>query len=214
MNSNDDQIESNRREPSLPPVSAPFYGAAARAAAYEKKGHQGYGLIQLFTGDGKGKTTAALGELMRAVGAGKRVVILFFDKGGEHYFERSALETLGVDWFAFGRDRIESSGRFDFSITDEDRARAERGIAKIESLFNQEYDLIVLDEINSCAHLGMLEPAQVVSILKQKPGNLELILTGRNAPDEFVELAHLVTEMKLKKHYFYSGVKAREGLDY
>jgi len=178
------------------------------------KGRQGYGLVQVFTGDGKGKTTAALGELIRAHGAGKKCAIIFFDKGGEHYSERSTLDQLGIDWFAYGRDRIESSGRFDFSVTDEDKTAAAQGFEKLQSLFDQNYDLIVLDEINSTTDLGMLEAAEVVSILENKPEKLELVLTGRNAPDGFLELAHLVTKMQLKKHYFYSGVKAREGLDY
>ena len=181
------------------------------------KGRQGYGLIQVVTGNGKGKTTAALGQAIRAVGAGKRVGIVYFDKGGnDHYFERKVLEGLeGVDYVATGRDRIDPvSSRFDFSIQDTDRAEAERGLKEVSRMFDEGYDLVVMDEINSTTDLGMVSVESVLEVLKQKPETTELIMTGRNAPEAFVELAHLVTEMKLKKHYFYSGVKAREGLDY
>lgn len=180
------------------------------------KGRSGYGLIQLFTGNGKGKTTAALGEIVRMVGAQKRVAIIFFDKGGTHYMERDVLEQIGVEWFAYGRDRIDPvTGRFDFSVTDEDRRLGEQGLQKARELFQSDrYDLLVLDEVNSSADLGFLSEQDVLSLLDQKPDRLELVLTGRNAPQAFLDRAHLVTEMRLRKHYFYSGVKAREGIDY
>lgn len=180
------------------------------------KGRQGYGLIQVVTGDGKGKTTSAIGQVVRTIGAGKRAAFLYFDKGGEHYMERKIFDQLGVDWFAFGRDRIDPvSGRFDFSITDEDRAFGRFGLFKaLEIMTSDEYDLLVLDEVNSSCALGFLDEASVLALLDKKPDRLELILTGRNAPESFKQKAHLVTEVKLIKHYFYSGVKAREGLDY
>jgi cob(I)alamin adenosyltransferase len=180
------------------------------------KGRQGYGLIQVFTGNGKGKTTAALGEVLRSVGVGKKVAIIFFDKGGEHYSERVALEKLGVEWHAFGRDRVDAqTGRFDFSVTDEDRRLGACGLDKARSLLqSDQYDLLVLDEVNSATDLGILSVQLVLSVLDLKPARTEIILTGRNAPQEFLDRAHLVTEMRMCKHYFYSGVKAREGLDY
>ena len=178
------------------------------------KGHQGYGLIQLFTGNGKGKTTAALGEAMRAYGAGKKVGIIFFDKGGEHYSERKTLTQLSIEYLATGRDRIEANGRFDFSITDLDRAEAEKGLVEWQRMMEEKYDLIILDEINSTTSLGIIDLKKVLIILKNKPPQTELILTGRNAPPEFIDQAHLITSMELKKHYFYSGVSAREGIDY
>lgn len=190
------------------------------------KGHAGYGLIQLFTGNGKGKTTAALGEVMRAVGAGKRAAVVFFDKGGEHYLERKVLDQLAVEdherglgrveWFAFGRDRIDpSTGRFDFSVTDEDRRLGQEGLMKARTLVeSDQYDLLVLDEINSSTDLGITTEAELLALLNSKCGRTEVILTGRNAPKSFIDRAHLVSEMRLRKHYFYSGVKARDGLDY
>jgi cob(I)alamin adenosyltransferase len=181
------------------------------------KGRQGYGLIQLFTGNGKGKTTASLGEAIRASGAGKRVGIVYFDKGGEtHYSERKIIESVdGIDYVATGRDRIDPvSGRFDFSIQEIDRTEAARGLEEVRRMFSEGYDLVIMDEINSTTDLGMVSVDSVLSLLDEKPESTELILTGRNAPQEFIDRAHLVTEMKLKKHYFYSGVKAREGIDY
>lgn len=180
------------------------------------KGREGFGLIQLFTGNGKGKTTAAIGEIVRMVGALKKAAIIFFDKGGVHYMERAVLEKIGVEWFAYGRDRIDPvTGRFDFSVTDEDRELGRQGLAKAHELIQSDlYDLLVLDEVNSSTDLGFLAEQDVLALLDQKPDRLELVLTGRNAPQSFIDRAHLVTEMRLRKHYFYSGVKAREGIDY
>ncbi len=181
------------------------------------KGRQGYGLIQVLTGNGKGKTTAALGEAIRALGAGKKVGIVYFDKGGsDHYFERLVLEKLdGIDFVATGRDRIDpSTGRFDFSISEVDLSEAKRGLEEVHRMFTEGYDLVILDEVNSTTDLKMLEIKDVLKALESKPESTELVLTGRNAPQEFIDLAHLVSEMRLRKHYFYSGVKAREGLDY
>ncbi len=180
------------------------------------KGRQGYGLIQVVTGDGKGKTTSAIGSVIRTLGAGKKAAFLYFDKGGEHYMERRVFDRLGVEWHAFGRDRIDPvSGRFDFSITEEDRALGRAGLAKaLELITSDHYDLLVLDEVNSSTALGFLDEQEVLDLLERKPDRLEMILTGRNAPESFKKKAHLVSEVKLVKHYFYSGVKAREGIDF
>jgi cob(I)alamin adenosyltransferase len=179
-------------------------------------GHQGFGLIQVITGNGKGKTTSATGLMVRAVGAGKKVGVVYFDKGGEsHYFERDVLRKLGVDLVATGRDRIDPvTGRFDFSIQDIDRDEATRGLLEVERMFDAGCDLVVMDEINSTMDLGMVSVERVLELLEKKPTNTELVLTGRNVPDVFRDRAHLISEVGLRKHYFYSGVKAREGLDF
>ncbi|PIX62622.1 hypothetical protein CO057_02640 [Candidatus Uhrbacteria bacterium CG_4_9_14_0_2_um_filter_41_50] len=179
-------------------------------------GRQGYGLIQLYHGHGKGKTTAALGLAMRAAGAGKKVAIVYFDKGGSaHYSERALLDQIdNIDYFVSGRDRIDEKGRFDFSIIEKDKIEARRGLKIAEDLLSGEYDLVVLDEINSTIALGMLDVIEVIEVIKEKKSSVELILTGRDPHSELLNRAHLVTEMKPQKHYFYSGVKAREGLDY
>lgn len=182
------------------------------------RGFQGYGLIQLIHGTGKGKTTAALGQAVRCVGAGKRVFIVYFDKGGEsHYNERQILDTIpGLTYVATGRDRIDPvTNKFDFSINEVDKLEAQRGIKEAQTaLTNGKYDLVVLDEINSTVDLGMMETQRVLEVLVSKLPTVEVILTGRNPPQSFIDLAHLVTEMKLERHYFYSGVAARIGLDY
>lgn len=182
------------------------------------KGHKGYGLIQVIHGFGKGKTTSALGQAIRSAGAGKRVLIIFFDKGGQsHYSERAILDQIdAIDYVVSGRDRIDPvSGRFDFSITEEDRIEATRGleIAK-EALFSGMYDLVILDEANSTEHLGMISLDALLYALQGKTKKTEVILTGRNPAKALLDLAHLITEMKPERHYFYSGVPAREGLDY
>lgn len=181
-------------------------------------GRQGYGLIQLIHGHGKGKTTAALGQAIRCAGSGRRVAIIYFDKGGsDHYFERLVLDKIdGIDYWATGRDRIDPvSGRFDFSIEEIDKQEARRGIELAhEVMTSGVYHLVVLDEINSTVDLGMLDSADVLNVLQEKNDDIEVILTGRNPDQRFLDAAHLVTETKLDRHYFYSGVKAREGLDY
>jgi cob(I)alamin adenosyltransferase len=181
-------------------------------------GRQGYGLIQLIHGHGKGKTTAALGLAIRCAGSGRKIAIIFFDKGGsDHYFERLQLDkTENIDYFATGRDRIDPvSGAFDFSIQEIDKTEALRGIEIArEAMGGGEYQLVILDEVNSTTDLGMLDPDLVLEALEQKKDDTEVVLTGRNPDPRFIKAAHLVTEMKLERHYFYSGVKAREGLDY
>lgn len=184
-------------------------------ASDEIKGHQGFGLVQVMTGNGKGKTTSALGQILRAVGVGKKVGVIFFDKGGSHYSERNILQSLGVAVVGTGRDRIDSkTGRFDFSLCEEDKIHAAQGMEAARKMFQEGFDVVVLDEIHSSIHLGMIDLKELLELMDQKPPAIELILTGRNASQKVIERAHLVTEMQLKKHYFYSGVKAREGLDY
>ncbi len=177
-----------------------------------------WGLIQVFTGDGKGKTTAALGTALRAAALGKKCAIIYFDKGGEsHYSERIILRNKvpEIEIYPTGLDRIDSTGKFRFGVTDEDRAEGKRGLQILKDLIAKEaYDLIVLDEINPSTHLGIIDEDSVLGMISERSSKTELILTGRNAPQSFLELADLVTEMGLKKHYFYQGVKAREGLDY
>jgi cob(I)alamin adenosyltransferase len=179
---------------------------------------EGYGLIEVYTGDGKGKTTASLGLALRAVGAGKKVGIIFFDKGGTHYSERRALqEKLShlIDFVATGRDRIDpSTGHFDFSVTEKDKSEVKRGLEAARVMFADGYDLIVLDEFNTVTALGLLDEEDALAFLKEKPGHMELALTGRHALPSVLELADLVTEMGMVKHYYYQGVKAREGIDF
>jgi cob(I)alamin adenosyltransferase len=177
------------------------------------------GQIQLYTGNGKGKTTASLGLALRALSQNIRVAIVAFDKGGTHYAEREVLLRKFpelVDFFGTGLDRIDPvTNRFRFGVTDEDRAEAERGLGIVRELFaKNQHGLVILDEINSTVSLGMLAEADVLAAITSKPPEIELVLTGRSAPDSLKEIADLVTEMTLVKHYFYKGVPARYGLDF
>lgn len=177
------------------------------------------GLIQVYTGDGKGKTTASLGLALRAVSQGTRVAIVHFDKGGTHYAEREIIAAKfpgEIDLFGTGLDRIDpKTNRFRFGVTDDDKAEAERGLSLVRDIFRKgAHGLVVMDEINCTVALGMLDEAAVLAVVGEKPAHAELVLTGRNAPQSFRDLADLVTEMTLVKHYFYKGVPARYGLDY
>ncbi|MBU0624960.1 cob(I)yrinic acid a,c-diamide adenosyltransferase [Patescibacteria group bacterium] len=179
--------------------------------------NQGY--IQIYTGDGKGKTTAALGLAVRAVGAGKRVAIVYFDKGGTHYSERKVLAEKfsgEIDFYATGQDRIDpDTGHFRFGVEPEDKVEAERGFALAKKIIQQgKHDLVILDEINTTGSLGLLEAKLVEDLLRNKPAQLELVLTGRGALQSWCDLADLITDMQPINHYFYRGAPARIGLDY
>ena len=174
-------------------------------------------MIHIYTGDGKGKTTAALGLMLRAVGAGKKIAWVAFDKGGNDYNERITIKERlpEVDFHATGLNRIDENGKFRFGVTDEDKQEGERGLRIVNQIFiDNKHDIIILDEINSSTSLGIISESKVLDILKNKPPAVELILTGRNAPQSFIDCADLMTEMKLHKHYFYHGTKARPGIDY
>ncbi|MFW0862008.1 MAG: cob(I)yrinic acid a,c-diamide adenosyltransferase [Candidatus Komeilibacteria bacterium] len=177
---------------------------------------QKLGQIQIYTGNGKGKTTASLGLCMRARGRNLKVAIVFFDKGGLDYGERGVLKKIGVDFWVSGCIRFNPKlKKFRFGVTPEDIKSANEGLVIArEVLSNGKYDLVVLDEINSTTNLKMLDVKDVLAVIKDKHPNTELIMTGRNAPLQFKKIANLITEMTLKKHYFYEGVEAREGIEY
>jgi cob(I)alamin adenosyltransferase len=170
---------------------------------------QGY--VQVYTGDGKGKTTAALGLALRAVGAGKSVYIAHFMKKGD-YGEMVAMERLGGKVAAeqFG------TGRFVRGKPDEeDLAVARKGLqALISALESRRYDLVIADEINSAAACGVLEATDLLDLIAHRPEQVELVLTGRGALPEVIEAADLVTEMRAVKHYFEQGVPARKGIEF
>jgi len=177
-----------------------------------------WGLIQVYTGNGKGKTTAALGTALRAASVGKHVAIVAFDKGGEHYSERDIirLRIPEIEFFPTGCDRIDPvTGTFRFGVTGEDRREGERALSIVKTLFAEAgHDMVVLDEVNSSAALGIVNEADVLALLDAKPSHVELVLTGRNAPPSFIGRADLVSDVMLVNHYFYRGENAREGIDY
>ena len=171
-------------------------------------------MIQVYYGDGKGKTTASLGLVIRALGSGLKPAIIFFDKGGDNYNERKILDKLGIAYFSFGRDRRSSDGRFDFSFRPEDLVMAQNSMAKLKEIHNH-YDLIILDEVLNVVRLKMMPLEELLNYLDdQKPKDLELVLTGRGIWPEIEERADLVTEMKMIKHYFEKKVPARNGIEY
>ncbi|MBN2363051.1 cob(I)yrinic acid a,c-diamide adenosyltransferase [candidate division WOR-3 bacterium] len=172
---------------------------------------QNKGLFQIYTGNGKGKTTAAIGLAVRAAGAGFKVYIGHFLKG-LRYSEHSSLEKFsGQIFFDLygGKDFIDLT-----SPSEADFERAENGLYMAEeNLFRGGFDLVILDEINIAAHFGLIEMKRAVGLIENKPENTELLFTGRYAPGEFIEKAHLVTVMEEVKHYFRDGVEARTGIE-
>jgi len=178
-----------------------------------------FGKIQVYTGQGKGKTTAALGLAVRALGRNKKVTIIYFNKGGDDYGERKVLDNLISENFKYhvtGTKRFDSlTKKFRFGVNQNDKEEAERGLKIIEKIFSEGLiDLLILDEINPTIHLGMLDIGSFLQVLDRKPKFMEVILTGREAHPRIIERADLVTEMKLVKHYYYQGAKARAGIEY
>lgn len=170
------------------------------------------GLTIINTGDGKGKTTAALGMLLRAWGRGYKICVIQFIKAETgQWGEIKAVKKLGIEWHATGDGFTWLS-----KDMDETTARALRGweIAK-EKISGGEYDLIVLDEFTYTMHYGWLKSAEVIEWLRaNKPRELHLVITGRSAPQELLDFADLVTEMKLVKHPYEKGIKAQPGTEF
>lgn len=170
------------------------------------------GYIQVYTGNGKGKTTAALGLALRAAGYKHKVYIGQFLKG-QKYGELLSAKKLSP------YITIEQFGRKGFiHVTkdpdEEDIKRAKRGLKKcLEAMLSRKYRIITLDEINVAVDLNLITEEEVHEFLDNRPEDVEIILTGRYAPPSFLKRADLVTEMKAKKHYYKKGVKAREGIE-
>jgi cob(I)alamin adenosyltransferase len=172
----------------------------------------GKGLVQIFTGNGKGKTTAALGTVLRAVGHGLRVFIVFFMKGDYAYGEYSSLAKLpNVEVSSFGFRKLTDPT----NIKPEEREQAKLALAAtLDAVLSGDYDLVVVDEINVALSYNLIELDEVIQLIKDKPSNVELILTGRYVDTKLVEMADLVTEMVKVKHPFDRGIKARKGIEY
>jgi cob(I)alamin adenosyltransferase len=172
------------------------------------------GLILINTGAGKGKTTAAMGTALRAVGNGMRVLMLQFLKGSWHYGELDAVKAFGENFVMrqMGRGFVKVGG----AETDpEDVRLVEAAWEEARAaILSGEWDLVVLDEINYAISYGMLDPAKVVETLREKPEMVHVILTGRNAHPSLVEIADTVTEMKQVKHAYEKGVLAQRGIEY
>ncbi len=171
------------------------------------------GLVSIFTGDGKGKTTAAIGAVVRAAGHGLRTFVIYFLKGKDYiHGENTILSRLpNVSLASFGQE-----GWVDReNIKPEHREQAGLALATAREAINSgDYDIIVLDEINIAINYGLIELDEVIKLVNDKPKQVELILTGRYANPKLVQMADLVTEMQMIKHPYTQGIKARRGIDY
>ncbi len=172
------------------------------------------GLIIVNTGPGKGKTTAAMGTALRAVGNGMKVLMLQFLKGSWHYGELDAVKAFGDNFIMkqLGRGFVKVGG----AETDPEDIRMveEAWQESREAILSGKWDLVILDEINYAISYGMLDPEKVTETLKQKPEMVHVILTGRNAHAKIVEVADTVTEMRQVKHAYEAGILAQRGIEY
>jgi cob(I)alamin adenosyltransferase len=172
----------------------------------------GKGYIQVYTGNGKGKTTASLGLSVRAAGHGLRTVIIQFMKGWIDYGELKGVAMLSpyVEIHQAGRDTFVN--REDPDPEDIRLARDGWELAKA-TVLARKADIVVLDEINCAVSFGLLPVSEVLDLLRKKPDGMEIVLTGREAPEEIVAIADLVTEMRDVKHYYDKGIDARVGVE-
>lgn len=168
------------------------------------------GYVHVYTGNGKGKTTAAIGLAIRAAGAGMRVYIAQFVKG-MHYSELDALDRY-VDRITlkqYGRDCF-----IEKEPEEEDVQAARQGLEEVKGvLASGDYQMVILDEANIATHYNLFSPDELIELVRSKPESMELVITGRNADPKVVAVADLVTEMKEIKHYYNRGVQARPGIE-
>jgi len=170
------------------------------------------GLVQVYTGNGKGKTSAAFGLALRASGRGLKVYVIQFIKGGFDYGELYVIDRLpNVTLRAFGRGKFITAKAPD----KEDVMLAQQALRLAEEVVpSGEYDIVVLDEVNVALNLKLVSIDEVLGLIKSKPSHVELVLTGRNAPEQIIEVADLVTEMREVKHPFNKGFAARKGIEF
>lgn len=176
-----------------------------------------HGYIQVYTGNGKGKTTASLGLAMRALGRSWKVLIIMFTKGGNNYGELNSFRELSpaisenLTIVQAGLDRI----IYKDNQSEEDVKEIKKGweLAK-DVIKNHKCQLLILDEINIAIDMKILDVDEVVEVLKNKPDEMEIVLTGRNAHPKIIEIAHLVSKIEPIKHYWDTGIAARKGIEY
>lgn len=169
------------------------------------------GYTQVYTGDGKGKTTAALGLALRAVGRGLKVCFFQFIKGGGPYGEQLIEGRLEPFFTIIQTGR---PGWVNLKDITEDRRLAQEAFLQVKDMMTSgDYDLFICDEINGAVGFGLIDVEQVLELISLKPETVELILTGRNADERVIDAADLVTEMREIKHYYKAGVPARNGIE-
>ncbi len=175
------------------------------------------GLVMVFTGDGKGKTTAAIGMAVRAAGHKMRVKIIQFIKGTWSTGEARALMDLApyVELVRTGRGFTIERLRDPRVSDDEHREAARRGLALAsEAIRSGTYDLVILDELLGAIKAGLVSTGEVLTLIGEKPPMVHLVITGRDTPPELLEVAHLVTEMRLVKHPYQQGIRAQPGVEF
>jgi cob(I)alamin adenosyltransferase len=194
------ELEDEMTDPTQPPTEAPPKGSRRQAS-----------LVLVNTGDGKGKSTAAFGTAIRAVARGWKVAVIQFLKSGEWSVgEEKVGRQIGVDWWAMG-----DGFTWDSESMEESEAIAREAWAKAKEMIGSgDYQLIVLDEVTYPINWGWIDIDEVLAAIGDRPPRLNLILTGRDAPDRLVEVADTVTEMRKVKHAFDRGIVARRGIDY
>ncbi len=173
------------------------------------------GLVIVYTGKGKGKTTAALGMALRAVGYNYKICMIQFIKGSWHYGEMTSSKRLEPEFelTAIGKGFVGIiDDKSPIELHKEIAVEALR-IAK-EKIQSKKYNIVILDEINYAINLGLIKLEDVLEIIKMKPPSLNLVLTGNHAKDEIIKVADLVTEMREIKHPFKEGIKAKKGVDF
>ena len=173
------------------------------------------GLVIVYTGKGKGKTTAALGMALRATGYNHKICMIQFIKGSWHYGEMDSIEKLGSNFelIAVGKGFV---GIIDDKSPKEEHQKIAQEAIKIskERIESKKYDLIILDEINYAVNLDLIKIEDVIELINSKPEDLNLVLTGNYVRPEIIEMADLVTEMKEIKHPYQLGIKAKKGIDF
>ncbi|ARS63715.1 cob(I)alamin adenolsyltransferase/cobinamide ATP-dependent adenolsyltransferase [Candidatus Nitrosomarinus catalina] len=173
------------------------------------------GLTIVYTGKGKGKTTAALGIALRATGYKKKICMIQFIKGSWHYGEMESSKRLEPEFemVAIGKGFV---GIIDDKSPKEDHQKIAKEAIRIsnEKIQSGKYDIVILDEVNYAVNLNLISLDDVLNLIKSKPENVDLVLTGNYAKEEVIEVADLVTEMKEIKHPFQKGIKAKEGIDF
>ncbi|MGG7077744.1 cob(I)yrinic acid a,c-diamide adenosyltransferase [Clostridium sardiniense] len=173
------------------------------------------GFVQIYTGNGKGKTTAAIGQGMRAYGNGLKVIMVQFLKSGRTG-ELNTVDELGENFEIF---RFEKRRGFVWTLTEEEKEEVKKEVKVaynfiIDILENCKCDMLIIDEVMGVLKNEFLSVEEVIELIDKKPKNVELIMTGRNVPKEIVDRANLVTEMKEIKHYYKEGVPARKGVEF
>lgn len=186
---------------------------AAVPRVIEGRARLSRGLVQVYTGDGKGKTTAALGLALRAAGHGLRSIVFCFMKTNDTYGEILGAP-LFEPWITMRPVGRETFVDRENPAAEDMRVAREGFAAACEAAMSGEYDLVILDEMNLILDFGLVKVDEVLALLKDKPKHVEIVLTGRSAPTVLLEAADLVTEMVERKHYYPKGVYARRGVDY